>query len=37
MAAVFVGLGLSAVGTECEVLWFFLVGRTLLTLQSVLP
>ena len=32
MAAVFVGLRLSAVGTECEVLWFLLVGRTLLTL-----
>ena len=31
MAAVFVGLRLSAVGTECEVLWFLLVGRTLLT------
>ena len=31
MAAVFVGLHLSAVGTECEVLWFLLVGRTLLT------
>ena len=25
MAAVFVGLRLSAVGTECEVLWFLLV------------
>ena len=24
---------LSAVGTECEVLWFLLVGRTLLTLR----
>ena len=33
MAAVFVGLRLSAVGTECEVLWFLLVGRTLLTLR----
>ena len=31
MAVVFVGLRLSAVGTECEVLWFLLVGRTLLT------
>ena len=30
MAAVFVGLRLSAVGTECEVLW---AGRTLLTLR----
>ena len=26
MVAVFVGLHLSAVGTECEVLWFLLVG-----------
>ena len=33
MAAVFVGLRLSAVGTECEVLWFLLIGRTLLTLR----
>ena len=33
MAAVFVGLRLSDVGTECEVLWFLLVGRTLLTLR----
>ena len=33
MAAVFVGLRLSAVGTECDVLWFLLVGRTLLTLR----
>ena len=35
MAAVFVALRLSAVGTvtECEVLWFLLVGRTLLTLR----
>ena len=33
MAAVFVGLPLSAVGTECEVLWFLLVGRMLLTLR----
>ena len=33
MAAVFVGLHLSAVGTECEVLWLLLVGRTLLTLR----
>ena len=33
MAAVFVGLHLSAVGTECEVLWFLLVGHTLLTLR----
>ena len=32
MAAVFVGLDLSAVGTECEALWFLLVGRMLLTL-----
>ena len=33
MAAVFVVLRLLAVGTECEVLWFLLVGRTLLTLR----
>ena len=33
MAAVFVALRLSAVNTECEVLWFLLVGRTLLTLR----
>ena len=33
MAAVFVDLCLSAVGAECEVLWFLLVGRTLLTLR----
>ena len=33
MAAVFVGLCLSAVGTEYKVLWFLLVGRTLLTLR----
>ena len=33
MAAVFVGLRLSAVGIECEVLWFLLVGRMLLTLR----
>ena len=26
-------LRLSALGTECEVLWFLLVGRTLLTLR----
>ena len=38
MAAVCVGLRLSAVGTECEVLWFLLVGRTFTdTAQSVLP
>ena len=35
MAAVFVGLRLLVVGTECEVLWFLLVGRTLLTLCRV--
>ena len=34
VAAVFVGLRLSAVGTECEVLWFLLVGCTLLTLRK---
>ena len=34
MATVFVGLRLSAVGTECELLWFLLVGRTLLTLRK---
>ena len=28
---------LSVVGTECEMLWFLLVGRTLLTLRRVLP
>ena len=33
MAAVFVGLRLSAVDTECEVWWLLLVGRTLLTLH----
>ena len=41
MAAVFVGLRLSAVGTECEVLWFLLIGRTLLRrafyLEDLLP
>ena len=35
MAAVFVGLRLSAVDTECEVLWSLLVGRTLLTLHRM--
>ena len=35
MAAVFVGLCLSALGTECEVLQFLLVGRTFLTPDSV--
>ena len=34
MAAVFVGLRLSAVGTECEVLWFLLVWRTVLPLRN---
>ena len=34
MAVVFVVLHLSAVGTECEVLWFLLVGCTLLTLRN---
>ena len=34
MAAVFVGLRLSALGAECEVLWFLLVGPMLLTLRS---
>jgi len=29
-----VGLRLSALDTECEVLWFLLVGHTLLTLWS---
>ena len=33
MADVFVGMRLSAVGTKCEVLWFLLVGHTLLTLR----
>ena len=33
MAAVFVGLCLSAVGIECEVQWFLLVGCMLLTLH----
>ena len=31
MAAVFVDLRLSALSTECEVLWFLLVGLTVLT------
>ena len=35
MVVVFVGPHLSAVGTECEVLWFLLVGHTLLTLCRV--
>ena len=34
MAAVFLGLHLAVLGTECEVLWFFVIGRMLPTLRS---
>ena len=34
MAAVFVSLHLAVLGAECEVVLFFLIGRTLLRLRS---